>query len=57
MWAMWATTSFEGTATNQRASQREKGLVDVGPFVVANAQTTKLIEPRERALHDPAPPA
>jgi hypothetical protein len=31
--------------------------VDVGPLVIANAQAAKLVQPRERALHDPAPPA
>ncbi len=31
--------------------------MDVGPLVIANAQAAKLVQPRERALHDPAPPA
>jgi hypothetical protein len=30
--------------------------VDVGPFVVADAQTAELIQPGERPLDDPAPP-
>jgi hypothetical protein len=41
---------------NPDTAEREKGFVDVGPFVVANAQTTELIEPSERPLDDPAPP-
>ena len=28
--------------------------MDVGPFVVADAQAAKLIQPRKRPLHDPA---
>jgi hypothetical protein len=43
--------------TNQRASQREERLVDVGPLVIPHAQTAKLIEPGKRPLHDPPPPA
>ena len=31
--------------------------MDVGPFVVADAQAAKLVQPGERPLHDPAPPA
>jgi hypothetical protein len=31
--------------------------VDVGPLVVADAQTPELVEPRKRPLHDPPPPA
>ena len=31
--------------------------MDVGPFVVANAEASELIEPGKRPLHDPAPPA
>jgi hypothetical protein len=31
--------------------------VDVGPFAVAAAQTTELIEPSERPLDDRAPPS
>ena len=31
--------------------------MDVGPFVVADAEASKLIEPGKRPLHDPAPPA
>src|SRR5215831_6139711 len=42
--------------TDQRTSQREKGLVDVGAFVVPDAQTTELIEPGKRSLYDPTPP-
>jgi hypothetical protein len=30
--------------------------VDVGPFVVADAEASELIEPGKRPLHDPAPP-
>ena len=30
--------------------------MDVGPFVVSDAQTSKLIQPSERALDDPSPP-
>ena len=29
--------------------------MDVGPFVVTDAQTSELIEPRKRALDDPPP--
>src|SRR5262249_10166555 len=42
--------------TDQRTSEREKGLVDVGAFVVPDAQTTELIEPGKRSLYDPTPP-
>ena len=31
--------------------------MDVGPLVIANAQAAKLVQPRERVLHHPAPPA
>jgi len=31
--------------------------VDVGPFVVADAEASEFIEPGKRPLHDPAPPA
>ena len=31
--------------------------MDVGPFVVADAEASKLIEPGKRPPHDPAPPA
>ena len=31
--------------------------MDVGPFVVADAEASELIEPGKRPLHDPAPPA
>ena len=30
--------------------------MDVGPFVVSDAQATKLVQPSERPLHDPTPP-
>ena len=30
--------------------------MDVGPFVVADAEASELIEPGKRPLHDPAPP-
>ncbi len=30
--------------------------MDVGPFVIPDARTTELIEPRESPLNDPAPP-
>jgi hypothetical protein len=42
---------------NQRAPEREKRLVDVGPLVVTDAQAAKLTEPGEGAFHDPSPPA
>ena len=31
--------------------------MDIGPLVIADAQAAKLAQPRERPLHDPAPPA
>ena len=31
--------------------------MDVGSFLVANAQSPKLVQPSERPLHDPAPSA
>ena len=31
--------------------------MNVGPFVVADAEASELIEPGKRPLHDPAPPA
>src|SRR5262249_40063874 len=40
---------------DQRAPERQKRLMDVGPFVVADAQTPKLIEPGKRPLDDPPP--
>jgi hypothetical protein len=43
--------------TNDRAPQQEERLVDVGPLVIPDAETAKLIEPRKRPLHDPPPPA
>ena len=30
--------------------------MDVGPLVIADAQAAKLVQPRKRPLHDPAPP-
>src|SRR5688500_2802487 len=42
---------------NQRASEREERLVDVGPLVLPHTQTAKLSEPGKRPLHDPPPPA
>ena len=38
------------------AQPREKCLVDIGSFVVPDAQTSKLIQPGERPLNDPPPP-
>src|SRR5207344_3288956 len=43
--------------TDQRTSQREKGLVDVGLFIVTNAETAALIHPCERPFDDPPPPS
>ena len=31
--------------------------MDVGPFVIAHAQAAELVQPRERPLDDPPPPA
>jgi len=31
--------------------------MDVCTFLIADAQTTKLIEPGEGSLHDPSPPS
>jgi hypothetical protein len=31
--------------------------VNVGPLLVSNTEPTKLIQPSESSLHDPAPPA
>jgi hypothetical protein len=38
---------------NPHASQREECFVDVGPFVIADAQTTELIQPGETSARRP----
>jgi hypothetical protein len=40
---------------DQSAPEREERLVNVGSLLVSHAQAAKLIQPRERALHDPPP--
>ena len=51
----WQPPLSKGLPANQHASQREKRLMDVGPFVVPDAQATKLIQPCKRALDNPSP--
>ncbi len=41
---------------DQRTPEGQERLVDVGPFVVPDAQTSKLIQPGKRPLDDPPPP-
>jgi hypothetical protein len=41
---------------NQRAPERQEGLVDVGALVVADAQAPELVQPGERPFHHPPPP-
>jgi hypothetical protein len=43
--------------TDQRTSQRKKGLVDVGTLIVSDAETAELIQPCERPFDDPPPPS
>ena len=40
----------------QRTAERQERLVDIGPFVIPNAEAPKLIQPGKRALDDPPPP-
>jgi ABC-type uncharacterized transport system involved in gliding motility auxiliary subunit len=46
---------LQGTPANPRTAEREKCLVDVGPFVVPDAEPAKLIEPGKCPLDHPAP--
>jgi hypothetical protein len=41
---------------DQRTPEREERFMDVGALVVPHTQTAKLVQPRERPLHDPTPP-
>jgi hypothetical protein len=43
--------------TDRRAPEREKGLVNVRPFVVTDAEAAELIQPSKGTLDDPPPPA
>jgi hypothetical protein len=43
--------------TDQNASQSEKCFVDVGAFLIADAQPTKLVQPGKSSFHDPSPSA
>ena len=52
----WASSLPQRLPTDPRTAKREEGLVDVGPFVVTDAQTAELIQPRKRPLDNPAPP-
>src|SRR5262249_62347851 len=45
----------KGLPADQCAPKRRERLVSVGPLVVANAQAAKLIQPRKRPFHHPAP--
>ena len=45
----------QGMPADQGAPEREEGLVNVGSLLVPHAQAAKLIQPSERALHDPPP--
>lgn len=38
---------------DERAAQREEGLVDVGPALEARTQSAHLMQPSDRALHYP----
>jgi hypothetical protein len=42
--------------TNQRTPEGDESLVDIRPFVVADAEAAELIQPSKRTLDDPAPP-
>ena len=39
--------------TDNSATEKQKGLVDVGAAFVANAQSAELMQPAERAFHNP----
>jgi hypothetical protein len=43
--------------TDERTPERDERLVNIGSLVVADAQAPKLIQPGERALDHPPPPA
>jgi hypothetical protein len=45
---------LEELEADQAAGDPEESLVDVGTAFVADAQTAVLMEPRDRALDDPA---
>ena len=45
----WASSFSQGMPTDQRTSQREKGLVDVGSFIVTNTETAELIQPGKQS--------
>ena len=45
----------QGMPTDQSAPEREEGLVNVGPLVVADAKAAKLAEPGKRTFHHPPP--
>jgi hypothetical protein len=47
----------QGLPANQHTAERQKGLVDVDPLVVPDAQATNLIQQGKRSLNDPAPSA
>ncbi len=45
---------IEFLPADQRAAEREERFVDVGAAVVADAQAPLLVQPTQRAFHDPA---
>jgi hypothetical protein len=48
------TKPFDRLEADERTAEREEGFVDVGSPLVADGQTTKLVQPGQRPFHDPA---
>jgi len=49
--------TFECSEADQAARDRNERFVDVGAAFVAEPESSVLVEPGERALHNPALPA
>jgi len=50
------TKLLDPTPADQRASQLEERLVNVGSPLVANLEPSKAVQPRQSPLHDPSVP-
>jgi hypothetical protein len=48
---------FENIPAEESASQGQKCFMDVGSFLITDAQPPKLVDPSERPLDDPTPSA
>ncbi len=50
-------SAFENVPAEESAGQGQKCFMDVGSFLIANAQAAKLAQPSEGSLNHPAPSA